>query len=251
METVITIPQPDQALFDQAQLALSDSRGSSIATAGDYEGAGKSLIAIKGMQKQLEEKRTAITKPLNDALKAVNDLFRPAKTWLEEAEKIHKDQMVAYREAEAAKAREQQRLLDEAARKEREALAAKAAEAERKAKEKADALRAAAKNEEERRAAELKAQRAEAAAAAKAEEMRAQAAQVVAPKVIAPDTKSVGQSVRETWNFELADLSLVPREYLMLDEKKVRAVVQALKGTTNIPGIRVTRGEVIASQARF
>ena len=48
--------------------------------------------------------------------------------------------------ADCSAAAEQARL-DELARKEREALAKKAAEAERKAKEKADALRAAAKND--------------------------------------------------------------------------------------------------------
>lgn len=55
---------------------------------------------------------------------------------------------------------------------------------------------------------------------------------------------SFAPKVRDTvvttnWTFEVVDPALVPREYLCVDETKVRGVVKACKGETNIPGIRV------------
>jgi len=43
----------------------------------------------------------------------------------------------------------------------------------------------------------------------------------------------------EVWDFEIADKTKVPEEYKVVDEKKVRIVVKAMKDKTNIPGIRV------------
>lgn len=45
--------------------------------------------------------------------------------------------------------------------------------------------------------------------------------------------------VQETWRFEITDESLLPREYFSPDEKKIGAVVRAMKTATNIPGVRV------------
>lgn len=46
-----------------------------------------------------------------------------------------------------------------------------------------------------------------------------------------------GVTPRSTWGYRVDDLSLVPREYLKLDDKKVEAVVKAMKHEANIPGI--------------
>ena len=55
------------------------------------------------------------------------------------------------------------------------------------------------------------------------------------PKVEAGD----GRALVQTWTFTVVDEAKVPREYLILDEVKIRKVVQALKDKTNIPGIVV------------
>jgi colicin import membrane protein len=287
----LSIPNPDRALFEQAQSQLEVARAGKIATPDMLDRAGESLTVIKGMQKTLEEKRTAITGPLNDALRKVNDLFRPPREMLEQAETLTKNQMLAYRREQEEKARQEQARLDEIARKEREELARKAAEAERKAKEKADAerraaeakereaarlreeaeaaaraetdavrraeaeklaetaRRAQAKADQEAAAQREKADRQEAAASAKADGLREQAAAVTAPKVVADLQKTAGQAVRESWDFRIVDLSLIPREYLIVDMKAIGGVVRALKGNTRIPGVEVTRGEVIASRS--
>jgi len=48
-----------------------------------------------------------------------------------------------------------------------------------------------------------------------------------------------GVSYRENWQFEISDASAIPRDYLTPDVQKIGKMVKALKGTTNIPGVRV------------
>lgn len=68
----------------------------------------------------------------------------------------------------------------------------------------------------------------------------------VAPVAAAPVAKAEGVSFREIWDFELEDLAAVPREYLLVDEVRVRAVVRALKSLTRIPGVRVFSRRIAA-----
>ena len=48
-----------------------------------------------------------------------------------------------------------------------------------------------------------------------------------------------GQVSRANWKFEIIDAKLLPREYLVPDEKAIGAMVRARKGDTAIPGVRV------------
>lgn len=56
----------------------------------------------------------------------------------------------------------------------------------------------------------------------------------------APSSTKV-KGITKRWTFEITDESLVPREYLMVDEKKIREVVTA--GSRSIPGIRIFQQE--------
>jgi sRNA-binding protein len=130
--------------------------------------------------------------------------------------------MIAFTDAEEKRARE------EAARKERERQ-----EQERKDREAAEARR---KQEEEQ---------------AKDETLDRPAAPVyVAPAPvqqsapIQPEIRrtTFGQSgaaftAKKVWDYELVDISLVPNEFVTLNESKVSAVVKA--GISEIPGIRI------------
>jgi hypothetical protein len=55
---------------------------------------------------------------------------------------------------------------------------------------------------------------------------------VTAPKV-------EGLSFTEVWDFEVTEAAAVPREYLVVDEKTIRRIVQAMGPKTKIAGIRV------------
>ena len=64
------------------------------------------------------------------------------------------------------------------------------------------------------------------------------------PDIPAP-AKAEGVSLRENWTFEIVDESLIPREYLIPDEVKIRKVVVALKDKTNIPGVKAINRPII------
>lgn len=59
-----------------------------------------------------------------------------------------------------------------------------------------------------------------------------------APVIVPSRVQAVaGASTRTTWKFRIVNASLVPREYLAVDEVKIGGVVRAMKGATNIPGV--------------
>jgi len=64
------------------------------------------------------------------------------------------------------------------------------------------------------------------------------------PDIPAP-AKADGVNLRDNWTFEIVDESLIPREYLIPDEVKIRKVVVALKDKTNIPGVKAINRPII------
>lgn len=65
----------------------------------DQEFAADILRDIKERHAHVEGKRTEITKPLNAALRNVNNLFRPLKDALGEAERLLKGKIAAYQQS--------------------------------------------------------------------------------------------------------------------------------------------------------
>jgi hypothetical protein len=64
---------------------------------------------------------------------------------------------------------------------------------------------------------------------------------VEAPKVDLGE----GRTIVETWGFEILDENLIPREYLIVDEVKIRKIVVAMKDKTAIPGVTAVKQESI------
>ncbi len=190
-----------------------------ITTAAQFTDAGNWLRTIKGLRAKIEAARVRITQPMNQALRAVNEQAREQDAPLLTAETKIKRGMGEYTAEQDRLRREEQRKADERARKEQGALQAKAATA-------------AAKGKTER-----------------APELQHAASTVVAPVIQREPPKVAGIVMREAWKFEVTDPALVPREYLSVDEKKIRAVVQALKGDAKIPGVRVYSEQQVAAGA--
>lgn len=190
-----------------------------IVTAQDYENSADMLKKVKASQKRLEDLRTAITKPLNVALKAANDLFRAPAEKLVQVERQIKGEIGRYADEQERLRREEQRKADEAARKEREKLEAQARKAEESGK------------------------------VEKAETLQQRAETIVAPVIQREPPKVTGVSMREVARFEITDASQLPREYMVPDEKKIRGVVAALKTGANIPGVRVWMERQVAAGA--
>jgi hypothetical protein len=201
----------------QAIVALAGSY--QVTTPGEYSAAGSDLTRVKAAQKRLEAVRKAITQPLDAAKKAVMDFFREPEAKLVDAESRIKRAMIAYDEQQRRIREEEQRKADEAARKERERIEAQARKA------------------------------AESGKVEKAAQLELRASTVVAPLIHREPPKVAGVNYRDAWKFEVTDPALVPREYLMVDESKIRKIVQALKGDTTIAGVRVWSEKQIAAGA--
>jgi hypothetical protein len=61
----------------------------------------------------------------------------------------------------------------------------------------------------------------------------------VAPVILPKPEKTDGVSYVKVFKFEIVSEDLIPRVYLMVDEKKIGAVVRSMKYAINIPGIRI------------
>lgn len=201
----------------QAIVALAGSY--QVVTAEQYSAAGSDLTRVKAAQKRLEAVRKAITQPLDAAKKAVMDFFREPETKLAEAESRIKRAMISFSDEQDRIRREEQRKADEAARKERERLEAQARKA------------------------------AESGKVEKAANLEQRAATTVAPIISREAPKVTGVNTREVWKFEVSDPAAVPREFLMVDESKIRKFVQNMRGDSQIAGVRVWAEKQIAAGA--
>lgn len=224
-----------------------------IKTEDAYKVAAERLKVIKGALAQIEDARTRITKPINDSLREVNAQAKVAAAPFLQDEVIVKNAMVRYSNEQDELRREEQRKANEAADKERRRLQAIADETARKAREEAEAKRraaeeaAAAGRAEEAAKLAAQAQRIDDRAQAKVETFEDRAKAVVAPVAQQQAPKIAGVTIPKVWVFDVVDESLIPREYLSVDLVKIRKVVQALKGSTNIPGVKVREDKRIAA----
>lgn len=253
-------------LGGKAQRMLANAEGYVIDSPTMYELAAEDLRAVKALAKQVEEKRTAITGPLNTAVKAVNNLFRAPATYLEKAEATLKGAMLTYDREQQRKADEARRAAEKAAREERERIEAAAREAERVAREEAERIAAAAalaaKAGDAEKAAELQ-QQSIAAAEAGANEARSLelSAELVTatPVPIATATPKVsGLSTRQNWKARLTDkMALIqfiathPEHQHLLDinQSALNQLAKAQKDAMNLPGVEAYPDAVIAARA--
>ena len=184
------------------------------------------LINIKGLRRRFDEE---FDHGIKEAFTHHRTLVAQKKKWtdpLDEAERAIKPKITAYLV-------EQDRIRLEAERAaERSRLQAK--------KEAEDASDIAAALIKDGKAAE--AEQIVDLALEKVQEIEAETP-FVPDKPIAN-----GTMLRETWDFEVEDELLVPREFLTPDAKKIRGYVTAMKRDGKIPGIRIFSVKSVASR---
>jgi len=61
----------------------------------------------------------------------------------------------------------------------------------------------------------------------------------ILPSVKLEKPKLQGTTIRNRYDFDIVDVNLIPREYLLVDTAAIGKVVRAMKEKTNIPGIKV------------
>lgn len=248
------------------------SRSNAIATPEQFAQTADHLKEIKAAQKKADEFFDPLTKQAFQLHKDIVARKKLLTDPLNESERIDKQKMLSYRQAEEAKAEAERRRLqaiaDEQARKEREKAEqaaarqraieaeqrAKADEARRKAEEASDAERKKLLAEAE--SAERKA----AAASAKIEVQEEKAAAVAAPVVVvaAAPTKVAGVSTRKVWKATIVDRAAFfafvhdqKRDDLILpNEKVLDSLAKALKEMAKIPGVKFTEVETMSASGR-
>ena len=67
-----------------------------------------------------------------------------------------------------------------------------------------------------------------------------------ADSVLVPETVKF----RDRWVFQIVDPSIIPREFLMPDEKKIGGVVSALKEDHGIPGIKAWNDPIVSGPTK-
>lgn len=205
----LVVPDEGTVAFKQALVVVDRAKAMVVRNDAEAEDAAAIIKEIKSRKTRwLELVEPLVKSAAENHKKAValrDSLAKP----LDEAERLIKARVGDF--------------LAEQERQRREAEAAAQAEAQRQAEAEqaaqVEALEAAGQQEEAQAVA---------------------AAPVQAPIVIAaPVAKPAGVSTVETWHYQIVDSGKLPREYMMPDEKKIGQVVRAMKGQTNIAGVKV------------
>lgn len=206
----------------EAQLALDRARKIVITTKEQYQIAVSELKLVKQQGEEKELERKSFTDPLNKVIKMIMDVYRPASEFYLEAERIIKRAMITYTD-------EQEKIRLELERKYQEE--AKRAEDKRKKELEEQAQRWEEKGNVE-----------------KAEEKRQMAEEVFVPAPVVPTlfVKASNESFREIWKFRIVDESIIPREFLIVDEKLLGATARNTKGKFKIPGVEFYSEKTVA-----
>jgi hypothetical protein len=256
-QTVTYDPSIAVVLATKAQGALTSAKDYVIDSQTMFELASEDLRSVKTLQKEVEAQRTSITGPLNVAVKAVNDLFRAPKEYLDQAEATLKRAITVYTAEQQRLADESRRKAEAEARAERERLAAIEREQQEAARQAQAAAQAAAEAGDMDAAHAAQAQ---AEAATMQATSAAMTAQVVtfSPAVDAP-SKVHGISQRMTYGAQVEDLlelvkavaeGKAPIEAVQADTKFLGAQARAYKKTGPLyPGVWVVSETSIAARA--
>ncbi len=207
------------------------------------EKAATFLSELKGVHKDLSEKRLTITRPMDQAKAAVMALFKPHLTQIEEAETFVKQQIATFDKEERARVEKAQREAEEEARKKQAEIdrkaAARAAKIEKDAAEKAAKLLAEGKEEEAEVIIESAAEKADAVV-----ENRKFAE---TKSVATVNTSSSGASTRTIHKGEGVDLMKTiqaiaagnaPITLVKFDDVVIGQMARSLRGAMQYDGIR-------------
>lgn len=245
-----SIHAPDAAQLNaRAQAALSMVESMEIDSQDTYELAAEELQAIKTKAKQLEDQRTAITGPINQALRGINALFKDPATFLEKAEGIIKRKMLTYSTEQERIAAAERARQEAAIKAEQDRLAREAAEREKAAAKEAAKLMAEG---DEIAAAEVQAQ-----AAIEAASLSATAEVMTVTTVAPPVAKVSGISTRATFKAEVTDKAALiahiaanPQFANLLDvnTSALNQMAKAMRESLSMPGVRVYEEKTLTSR---
>ncbi len=188
-----------------------------------YEESGLELGKVKARIKELDAERMEMTRPLDESKKKIMEKYRPFLDALDKAKSLYENEIRRYSAEQERIRREEQRRVDEAARKEQQRLQALA---------QAKADKAAAQGKAE-----------------KAQEIMENVRHVPVAIVQTIVPKVAGMSMREVWKFRITDPKLIPREYLLVNETMLGKLATATRGAVPVPGVEFYTESQIANRA--
>ncbi len=205
----VVAPQADPELSKSAKRLLTQAQDLIVATADDYEGAAGVLKTLTARESEVKANKAKLWDPLAVLTSNIQAIFNPPLKVLDQAKKLVSAKMGSYAQEQENIQREKQRIADQEAEDARQKLRAKAEKAE------------------------------DAGMHDRAAVIEARAQSVQAPTIEVETPAVSGIQLRKRWLFEVTDASLVPREYLMVDERLIRAEVNAKEALAEIPGVRI------------
>lgn len=214
--SVQLLPSEDEAIRDLTARTSELEATAKALIIEDEEGLRRAtdmLGWIATLKRQVEERRQFFVKPLNDQVRRVNDFFKEMLRPLETADRILREKVLAYRQEQERKRREEEARLRKMLEKEQKKL--------------------------EREAAK--------------QGLPAPPPIPTPTASVAPQPKTVegslgAVSAKLVWDFEIEDETKIPREFLMVNEKAIRAAIKA--GVRRIPGVRIFQREELAVRSR-
>ena len=220
---------PDTDGVAQEALAWPDrARAAVIVDADSYRSAGELLLGIKDLRRKIAETFDPHVRRAFEAHRALVKEKADAEAPLSQAEVILKQALVAFDREQDRLRREEQARRDEDARRQEEARV----------------LEQAAAMETEGHAL------GDVAMVEEAHALISQPVQAVAAPVQTATPKVAGVTLRKTFAFRITNPSLVPVQYKVIDESKIRGVVRSLGMAANIPGVQVYEDTNVAAGRR-
>lgn len=215
----------ERAAALKAEIATLDKSASTllvITTDEQAVEAGNLLTVVRNRRKALDDERDSWVRPLNEQVKRFNALFKPGIDACDAILTKIRKALGVFQDAKDRAAKAEQDRLDAEARKRQEEADAKQREADAK---RAQGDRVGAR-----------AAQAQATAAAADAGAASVASAHAAPTKLSTSTGGTVKAAK-VWTFEVTDPAAVPREFLTIDQTKIRDAVRT--GAREIPGVRI------------
>lgn len=206
----------------------------SAAVAVEEKEIQEKALALPEQAKGIKVTDDVTLKQADDFLTQIKEVRKELAEYydpeIKQAHQLHKNLLAKKKDAEAPLIEAESHLKPQ--------IANYMAEQECKRKEEEDRLRRQREKEEEERRLQAAIEAEEAGEAEAAEALLEE--QTYVPPAPAPRaTPKLNSTISQRWKWGITNEAQIPREYLKIDEVKLNKVVTALKGNTQIPGIRV------------
>ncbi len=270
---LITVEDSEKILVEQkVSQFLTEAQAIEITDDDDYQYAGELLAQEKTVYKFVEKTYKKTKDALNVAKAELMNIIRAHTDPLAKAEGILKHKRGVWRtEQERIRLKEQRKIEAELRKKEEERRIEERKRLEEERKQEQIRIEAELKKQEEERRLEEAMKTGDDSALSEAivisesnvdenmkgfeEECELEESALNEPIIIAtPSVQSMpqekGHSFRDDWKCRVIDPEKVPREYWIIDVKKIESVVKATKGTLQISGVKIWKEQIESVRSR-